>query len=66
MKYNFIKNHEGEFPIDKMCKVLAVGESSYYRWKRSSISKREQKKIKFKSIIESITLYLNNDMAVPD
>lgn len=51
MKYNFIKNHEGKFPIDKMCKVLAVGVSSYYSWKRSSISKREQKKLEFKNII---------------
>lgn len=54
MIYAFIKNNEGIFPIDKMCKVLAIGLRSYYRWKRSSTSKRELKKEKFKKLITDI------------
>lgn len=54
MIYVFIKDHEGIFPIDKMCKVLEVGLRSYYRWKRSSTSKRELRKEKFKRLITEI------------
>src|SRR5690625_2326598 len=54
MIYVFIKDNEGIFPIDKMCNVLEVGLRSYYRWKRSSTSKRELKKEKFKRLITDI------------
>src|SRR5699024_7928051 len=54
MKYAFIKDNEGVFPIDKMCKVLEVGQRSYYRWKRSSTSKRKFKKEKYKRLISEV------------
>lgn len=54
MKYAFIKVNQDVFPIDKMCKILAVGQRSYYRWKRPSISKRALKKEKFKRLITDI------------
>ena len=44
MIFVFIKNHARIFPIEKMCKVLKVSESGYYRWKFATISKRLQKK----------------------
>lgn len=40
MKYTFIKNHEFLFPIEKMCKVLQVSTSGYYKWKSKPISNR--------------------------
>ena len=54
MKYVFIKNNEGLFPIDKMCKVLEVGRRSYYWWKRSSASNKALRKEKFKELIISV------------
>lgn len=51
MKYIFIKNNEGVFPIEKMCKVLEIGRSSYYMWKRSSTSDRSLRKERFKRLI---------------
>lgn len=54
MIYTFIKNNEGIYPIEKMCKVLEIGQRSYYRWKRSSISKRALRKEKFKAMINDI------------
>lgn len=32
MKYQFIKNHSGEFPVKKMAEVLQVSKSRYYSW----------------------------------
>ena len=54
MIYSFIKNNEGIFPIDKMCKVLEVGRRSYYWWKRSSASNKALRKQKFKKLITSV------------
>ena len=51
MKYWFIKSNEKVFPIDKMCKVLEVSFSSYYRWKRSSVSNKVTKKEHLKVVI---------------
>lgn len=44
MKYRFIKNHELQFPIDKMCFVLKINSSSYYKWKKRGYSNRLLKK----------------------
>jgi transposase InsO family protein len=52
MIFDFIKNHEKIFPIEKMCKVLKVSQSGYYRWKNNFISNRVQK---INSIKEKIT-----------
>lgn len=53
MIFDFIKNHERIFPIEKMCKFLKVSQSGYYRWKFATISTRLQKKEVLK---EKITL----------
>ena len=52
MKYEFIKNHESLFPIEKMCVVLGVGSSGYFKWKSKPISARLllKEKINFTSI----------------
>lgn len=40
MKYQFIKNHSGEFPVKKMAEVLQVSKSRYYSWlKEPSVKK---------------------------
>lgn len=54
MKYEFIKNHESLFPIEKMCKVLEVGSSGYFKWKSKPISTRLLLKEKIKHQISSI------------
>ena len=53
MIYSFIKNNKQVFPIEKMCKVLQVSIGSYYRWKKQTITARQQRKIAIK---EKITL----------
>jgi putative transposase len=54
MKYKFIKQHEYLFPIEKMCRCLEVGLSSYYKWKSSPICNRLLLKEKIKQQITSI------------
>lgn len=51
MKY---KNHEYLFPIEKMCNVLKITSSGYYKWKNRPFSKTLLSKEKIKQQITSI------------
>ena len=54
MKYQFIKTHEYLFPIEKMCKVLKLSCSGYFKWKSRPICDRLLLKEKIKQQIISI------------
>lgn len=54
MIYLFIKDHEKIYSIEKMCKVLAVSNSSYYKWKKQIVSERQKRVILIKEEITSI------------
>jgi putative transposase len=41
MKYEFIAAHRDEFPISRLCQVLAVSRSGYYAWCERPIRARE-------------------------
>jgi putative transposase len=42
MKYAFIRDHEKEFPIRRLCHVLEVSESGYYAWCKRAPSERKR------------------------
>ena len=54
MIFDFIKNHEQLFSIEKMCQVLKVSSSGYYRYKSRKTSNRLQRIIGIKQKITSI------------
>lgn len=54
MKYGFIKNHESLFSIEKMCKVLEISSSSYFKWKSKPVSNIMGRKNEIKQQITSI------------
>lgn len=49
MKYKFIKNNESIFPIEKICNILKLSPSGYYKWKNRYSSKRLLLKEKIKT-----------------
>jgi putative transposase len=54
MIYVFIKNNEMMFPIEKMCKVLQIGQRSYYQWKSGTVLDIKQRAEWVKEKITSI------------
>jgi putative transposase len=44
MKYPFIEEHRSVFRVEKMCKVLRVSRSGYYKWRTSPKSNREKRR----------------------
>ena len=41
MKFKFIDEHRSAFPVMKMCHVLNVSSSGYYRWRKAPQSSRK-------------------------
>lgn len=42
MKYQFIDRYRSLYRVEKMCRILKVGRSSYYTWKNRSKSMRDK------------------------
>ncbi len=44
MRFEFIENHRSEFSVMKMCKVLEVSRSGYFKWRKHEPSQQELQK----------------------
>lgn len=44
MKFAFIKEHQQQFPVVDMCRVLDVSTSGFYRWLSEPVGKRQRRR----------------------
>jgi len=54
MRYQFIQDHQNEFPVRRMCQVLSVSTSGYYAWQIRPVSQRAQANEKLLLMIRAI------------
>ncbi len=53
-RYKAVKAYHSQFSVKKMCQVLSVSESGYYRWHRNPESKRAKEERELVSRIKEI------------
>lgn len=44
VRYRFIRDHRSKFHAEKMCSVLEVSRSGFYKWLKSPLSERRQQR----------------------
>jgi hypothetical protein len=57
----FIQQHQNMFPVVKMCKVLKVSTSGYYKWLKQVPSKRKQRR---RMLLEAIKVVYNDSKKI--
>lgn len=53
MKFAFIDAHRGTFPVDVLCRVLAVTRSGYYAWRTRKPSKTARRRTELDAAIRT-------------
>jgi putative transposase len=54
MRFQFIGDHQNEFPVARMHKVLGVSRSGYYAWRKRPVSAREMANRELYKKIEAV------------
>ncbi len=54
MRFQFIAENRSSFPVKKMCHVLKVSLSGYYRWRTAPLSWRQRENARLKSQIKEL------------
>ena len=54
VRYRFIEDHRGQYPLASMCRVLGVSTSGFYRWKKNPGSSREKENLRLVTHIKAV------------
>jgi putative transposase len=54
MKFKFVEKNRSLFPVKKMCLVLEISHSGYYRWRKAPLSSRKIESERLKGRIKEL------------
>jgi len=54
MIFHFIERNRSSFPVKKMCHVLEVSQSGFYRWMKAPVSNQKAEKERFRARIKEL------------
>ncbi len=54
MRYQFVKKNRSSFPVKKMCQILKVSPSGFYRWRKTPQSPRANQNERLKTRIREL------------
>jgi putative transposase len=54
MRFQFVEENRSAFPVKKMCQVLKLSMSGYYRWREAPLSSRQMAKERLKRRIREL------------
>lgn len=54
MKYAWIKQHRDSFPVNRMCRVLQVSTSGFYKWLHATPSPRAQRTAAIRRSVQQV------------
>jgi hypothetical protein len=54
VRFQFIEDHQDQFPVTRMCKALNVSPSGFYAWRNRPVSAREMANDKLTEMIETV------------
>lgn len=65
MRFFFIEKNRSSFTVKKMCHVLHVSQSGYYRWRKAPVSPRQLERERIKSRIRELFVEHNGMAGSP-
>jgi len=54
VRFSFVQEHRGDWPVDVVCRVLAVSRSGFYAWSRRAVSGRDKRQAELVEKIRAV------------
>ena len=56
MRYAFIKQHESQYPVRRLCQVMQVNRAGYYAWRKEPVTAKQQEDRRITGLIKQFWL----------
>ncbi|WP_244917140.1 IS3 family transposase [Paenibacillus castaneae] len=61
LRFQFVEDHRSEYRLEKMCKVMEISRSGYYKWK---LAKPSEQKLRKAAVIERINYHFHDTKGI--
>ncbi len=65
MRYQFVKENRSSFPVKKMCQILKISSSGFYRWCKNPLTNRARQTERLRTRIRELYEEHNGMVGIP-